>query len=263
MPDVASSFEMGHSMLLLHELASPAESETLRSEAAATARDERRAQRQGSQVRRYTWGTKVANDPSEGRIRMPVAKMLATSGQALADDLLLRAVACVSEEPCLRRMVCTLFGPSLESEVGSSPTILHNSHLGFTSMEPAINVYRQGGRFLPHTDKQALTVLVLLSEASTFVGGGTAFWSALRAGDGSLLRARSYAPTLLVTPEAGSALLFCGDVTHAGQPVLSGERCVLVASFSPMAEPDGRSEREILTTHHRAWDDYMGVVGEV
>lgn len=37
---------------------------------------------------------------------------------------------------------------------------------------------------------------------------------------------------------AGTALLFVGSVTHAGQPVSAGERCVFVSSFSPATGRD-------------------------
>jgi hypothetical protein len=40
-------------------------------------------------------------------------------------------------------------------------------------------------------------------------------------------------PTLVLRPAAGSAIIFGGDVTHAGQVCTGGVRCVLVASFSP------------------------------
>ena len=37
---------------------------------------------------------------------------------------------------------------------------------------------------------------------------------------------------MVLAPPAGTALLFGGDVTHAGQPVAAGQRAVFVASFS-------------------------------
>lgn len=46
---------------------------------------------------------------------------------------------------------------------------------------------------------------------------------------------------MIVTPKGGTALVFGGNITHAGQPVTSGERLVLVASFSqrPDTQLDG------------------------
>ena len=40
------------------------------------------------------------------------------------------------------------------------------------------------------------------------------------------------APTVVLKPPLGSALVFGGDVTHAGMPVETGLRSVFVASFS-------------------------------
>ena len=43
--------------------------------------------------------------------------------------------------------------------------------------EPAINVYTADGRFGPHKDHLALTVLIpLTSPSRDFAGGGTGFW---------------------------------------------------------------------------------------
>ena len=96
----------------------------------------------------------------------------------------------------------------------------------FASREPAINVYTKGGKFLAHEDGQQLTVLIPLTSPNKFDGGGTAFWSHQSRGH------RVDPPSLIIKPERGAALLFGGDVTHAGQPVESGERVVFVASFS-------------------------------
>ena len=74
----------------------------------------------------------------------------------------------------------------------------------------------------------ALTVLVPLTAPSEFGGGGTGFWAGNEATDES----PACAPTIVLKPELGSALVFGGDVTHAGMPVEHGLRSVLVASFS-------------------------------
>ena len=118
----------------------------------------------------------------------------------------------------------------------SLPTsCVHNRRLVFATNEPAINVYTQGGGFLAHQDKQSLTVLVNLSSGGgEFQGGGTAFWSLKAACDPATGRGAFVSePTMVLCPPAGSALVFGGTVTHAGQSVLGGKRCVLVASFSP------------------------------
>lgn len=61
---------------------------------------------------------------------------------------------------------------------------------------------------------------------------GTAFWSVADAGVGRC-KVDATPPTHVIAPSAGSALLFGGQVTHAAQPVVTGERIVFVASFSP------------------------------
>jgi hypothetical protein len=92
-----------------------------------------------------------------------------------------------------------------------------------------VNVYsgEQRGAFPPHTDGHALTILVPLSPPSHFTGGGTGFWGP----DARKPKAQPV-PTVSLVPAAGSALCFSGEVMHAGLPVLTGERIVLVASFS-------------------------------
>lgn len=96
----------------------------------------------------------------------------------------------------------------------------------WASREPAVNVYAMNGKFLAHTDGHALTVLVPLSPPESFTGGGTGFWRQESRGH------RVELPTIVLKPQAGTALLFGGHVSHSGVPVLSGERAVLVASFT-------------------------------
>jgi len=47
----------------------------------------------------------------------------------------------------------------------------------FSKGEPAINIYKSGGEFAPHTDQEALSFLIPLSDAGAFEGGGTAYWT--------------------------------------------------------------------------------------
>lgn len=71
----------------------------------------------------------------------------------------------------------------------------------------------------------------------THNSGGTGFWAGNRAVDEN----PGDEPDLILKPSPGSALLFGGDVTHAGMPVSSGVRSVLVCSFStvtPASNPD-------------------------
>ena len=176
---------------------------------------------------------------------MPIVG-LATSAQAICNELLLRAMELLDAE--LPALTEDLFDTPLAPELRASGELCSSSaSLSFTHNEPAVNVYTQGGDFSPHKDLQALTVLVALTGPSAFEGGGTAFWSAAdssipidvlappsNANDPGAADAPrdTCAPTLVLTPPAGTALLFGGDLTHAGQPVTSGQRAVFVASFS-------------------------------
>ena len=95
--------------------------------------------------------------------------------------------------------------------------------------EPAINVYEEGGYFGAHKDHLALTVLIpLTSPGENFGGGGTGYWRGNRESSEN----PTEEPDLILKPAAGSALVFGGDVTHAGMPVASGYRSVFVCSFS-------------------------------
>ncbi len=101
-----------------------------------------------------------------------------------------------------------------------------NGNLAFSSREPAVNVYTPGGEFLPHEDGQKLTILIPLSDAKSFDGGGTGFWHP----DSSSHRVTP--PSLVLRPTPGSVILFVGHVTHAGLPLITGERVAFVMSFS-------------------------------
>ena len=67
-------------------------------------------------------------------------------------------------------------------------------------------------------------------------GGGTGFWSQDSRGH------RVEAPTAVLRPPAGTAMLFGGHVSHAGMPVKTGERAVFVASFSLRGGAAAREE---------------------
>jgi len=308
----AEAVAAGHSLILLHDLASPEECETLREEASEAAAESR----QRSVTIKEAILEGVAEEavmPSQ--VRMHIAKMLCGESQELCDRLLLRSVGRVHDhlpallhdifgkmgigsmpwsawqEPApdeptavassskssaatLEAAVCTATAkPSASSCAARS--ITRDPRLVFTPGEPACNVYTSGGCFSPHQDRQTLTVLLVLSNRDHFAGGGTAFWSARDADADAPLSPSSAAsatspsslpspsspsssswgatwsrllsalylssqamssptesPSLVLTPPAGTALVFTGCVTHAGQPVEKGERTVFVASFS-------------------------------
>lgn len=101
--------------------------------------------------------------------------------------------------------------------------------LEWSEGEPAINIYQAGGGFGSHKDHLALTVLIPLTGSDCFGGGGTGFWAGNRKVDENQ---RDTSPTKILKPQPGSALIFGGDVTHAGMPVSEGIRSVFVCSFS-------------------------------
>jgi hypothetical protein len=176
-----------------------------------------------------------------------VAPPLPIPQDLLAQDLLLDVIQRIDTQfPSISQ---TLFetessltqlwlASSSSSSLSSSSSSNSGASLIFSSREPAVNVYTTGGEFLPHTDGQTLTILIPLSTpAVDFQGGGTAFWSSssLSTEESQHPAAHEHhdEPSLVLTPPAGTALLFGGSVRHAGRPVLAGTRVVLVASFSP------------------------------
>lgn len=223
------SFRLGHSLLLAADLVTQEEVVALR-----------RLGSEAAVAERASLASKAERTPLDetflARVRLPVTEHLDRAGVALCDTILLRAIALLkAQQPA---MVASLFGDALDEE----SSCVRNGRLGFSSGEPAVNVYRApGGGFTPHEDKQSLTVLVSLTDAVSghFVGGGTAFWSVEARGPkrSGHLHGET-APTIVVHAAAGTALFFTGSVAHAGQAITVGERAVFVASFSPTAISD-------------------------
>lgn len=74
-----------------------------------------------------------------------------------------------------------------------------------------------------------------------------------------MTHAEQHPPTHLITPDVGTALVFGGNVTHAAQPILSGERIVFVASFSPLADYgncDFRTQAPRVAVQECSLDDF-------
>ena len=206
--DPAQALVGNHSLVLLHDLASIDECEMLRCQASEAATHHRPI---------------IVEHPLDveqpGKFRRPVMDLLDEPGLLLADKLLLRAV-----ERAERHMP-GLMDQLFQGQFATPPvSILRNENLTFTEEEPAINVYTAGGGFKPHWDFQGLTVLLLLSHHDAFTGGGTSFWA----------KEQSWRekPANVIRPKVGTALLFGGEIRHAGECLQSGERCVFVASFS-------------------------------
>jgi len=76
-----------------------------------------------------------------------------------------------------------------------------------------------------HKDETALTFNLCLSPTDGFAGGGTYFPASATDVDGILLR-----------PNPGQCLIHDGNIKHAGNEVLSGERYILVGFYNA----DGR-----------------------
>lgn len=148
----ADSVAQGHSLLLLHKLASTAECESLRAEASKFASDQRAAD--SSEGMSYggisCQGFEEVPGPTFALpvVRMPILEMLGASGQALCDVLLVRGLGELHRHhPTL---LPQLFGSLSVSEAESITT---HPQLAFTNGEPACNVYTRGGEFAPHVDR--------------------------------------------------------------------------------------------------------------
>ena len=169
-------------------------------------------------------------------VRVHVHKHLPSAEVALCNSIFVRMFRFVdSTLPSLRACNFALDEPTH----ATLHELYEQGELEFSTHEPAINIYQEGGGFTPHEDGCALTVLIPLSSPSdgTFTGGGTGFWPPIE----QRAEQSREAPSLVLKPARGTAMLFTGDVTHAGLPVTSGTRVVLVASFSRK----GRTQSEV------------------
>ena len=93
----------------------------------------------------------------------------------------------------------------------------------FASDEPTVNRYVKGGAFELHEDGHDLTCLVLLSD--DFDGGGTTVW-------GGTEDEMKKSESMVIHAPVGTAILFNGDLTHAGNEVTRGVRHLYVGSFN-------------------------------
>ena len=220
---------LSHSVLLLDAVATADECALLVTAASALARRELEERAELEECGLLD-DVMVADS---GRVRMPIENRFDKAVQTLCDGLLVRALSRIAP----MRDAAATFGQCV-----SAPTCLSNPLLHWSPGEPAINVYATGGDFKPHEDEQLITILIPLTNSKTtapdgsgdFAGGGTAFWSQGARGsaddDGQL--AVLGPPSFVLTPPAGSALVFGGELTHAAQPVTAGERSSVCASHS-------------------------------
>lgn len=151
----------------------------------------------------------------KGLARLPICE-LDLGAQMLSTSIISERMLAFLEQH-LPQVAEQLFGRNLE---------LKKMRCSFALGEPAVNRYMEGGAFHPHTDKQSVTINVLLSDLGAFSGGGTMFWpqdaaASNEAGD-----------AVLVQPPQGTAVIFNGTVTHAGRAVMSGIRHLYVGSFT-------------------------------
>ena len=91
---------------------------------------------------------------------------------------------------------------------------LREMELLYACNEPAINIYDVGGEFKPHRDKHSLSVLVPLTSPDAFSGGGTAFWAEEQCA-GRRVRRGCETPSLLLKPEPGTMMFFCGELVRS------------------------------------------------
>lgn len=229
---IGESLRQGASVVIVDDVASEEECRSLSALCSRAAAVER-AQRDGAE--QAVGLVRVHESHHEGLVRLPsveaaarcrlrgtaCAAPLPPAADAMATALLLRAMEFVDAE--LHSIVSCCFGAA-DSTLREMRA---QGGLEYSHREPAVNVYSQGGEFLAHKDHQHLTVLLPLSSPDDdFAGGGTGFWAQDARGH------RVEAPSVVLRPPAGSAMLFGGSATHAGLPVATGERVVLVASFS-------------------------------
>lgn len=234
----AAALSRGDSVLLLPGVGAPAECEAVVRACAASLHG----------------GQSLVRLPSIAAAQLASSSELAFEWEPAADAPL-TALPAEADELCARILRRALFAvdqalaPVSVSQFGTArvSALLDAGELEFAEREPAVNVYSEGGAFHPHCDQQGLTVLVPLSAGHG--GGGTGFWAreeatgrggGEEAADGEeegweeeeVMRRAAEPATAVLRPARGTALLFSGDVLHAGLPVQRGSRVVLVASFS-------------------------------
>ena len=128
--------------------------------------------------------------------------------------------------------------PSLLQSLGLSDWKRKDVEWEWASDEPTVNRYTApGGTFEAHRDGYPLTIVIPLNDPSSFSGGGTRFFESSSSQEQSSNDHDGDEPTMMrrksvtISPPAGTAICFDGDMLHAGAPVLKGVRYVFVASF--------------------------------
>lgn len=222
-------FANGQSVLVVPSFATPAECYTFMDAADAVLKFRRHTLTGEGEVFDHVYARNL--------VRLNVAHRLDAASCDVSKAFVARALSLLEAQ--LPNAAAAIF------KLGPFAPLTSRLQLTFSPNEPAVNVYTPGGDFSQHEDKKALTILVPLSDASTYEGGGTGFYRGGAAG--RVLRREAHEeadaasgaeplgepPSLMLRPVAvGSAILFGGSVTHAALPVVAGTRFVWVASFS-------------------------------
>ena len=153
-------------------------------------------------------------------LRLRVVEMPAAAWVLTQEVLCSRVLSFVEAE--LPQVAQRLFGRDALMRVRKGELVF-----SYSGYEPAINRYKAGGDFEPHSDGYSLTVIVPLSKSGAYTGGGTLFWPEGPAGE------KEYPGVcqVLIDAPRGTAVLFNGNIRHAGRPVRDGVRHLFVASF--------------------------------
>ena len=211
-----SKSKLHDSILIMKDLVSPAECAQL---VAAAEKKCRQEDQQGD----YRFDKKAPRQEGLRRSEIhPDGVNHDGETHALAYSILTRALWSLEQQE-----------PELCAELfGAEPVDLCDLSFWFKANEPMLNRYTAGGKFPPHQDGSALTVLVPLSTCDVdFQGGGTAFWSEAEVGKDPTA-AEGVPPSLVMKPPPGTGLFWRGHLMHAGLPVTAGCRHVFVASFN-------------------------------
>ena len=219
------SIDLSNRILLMTNVLSPEECQWLRSDADKLL--------EGQYNRDLIDDTDDDEEPAvqERSLRRVSLCDMSELSQELSHELIFERIL-----PALRQD-----NPALLESLGLSNFDGPTNEMDWASDEPSINRYEIGGRFDPHRDGYALTVIVLLSTDGAFHGGGTVFFDSSQAAETFMdgdnnnnnnndTNANS---SVIVKPPQGTAVLFSGDLYHAGRPVTEGTRHLFVASFGP------------------------------
>jgi len=153
-------------------------------------------------------------------LRLRIIEM-APPAQALTQQLLCDRLLVLLEDR-LPQVVESLFGHDVVVRLRQGLLAF-----SFSGDEPCINRYKTGGDFEAHSDGYSLTVIIPLSKSGAYTGGGTLFWPEGPNGE----REHQGVCEVLVSPDRGTAVVFNGNIRHAGRPVKEGVRHLFVASF--------------------------------